>query len=328
MSKVAVNKPRLVISLDFELHWGVFDHLRLDGPGRKYFDRTRELIPVALQRFANYGVAATWATVGMLFSRDRGDLLAAAPDVRPTYRNASLDPYALLDSVGRDETNDPYHYAPSLIQAIIDTPRQEMASHTFSHFYCLERGSTAESFAADLRAARQLARANFGVELTSLVYPRNQSNFTEVAAQAGFTSYRGNPPAWFWQAANGEDTGPAQKAVRLLDHYLPLSSPGTKRPETDSPILTNLPASRFLRPYLPKLDGYGGQQLKIRRIRSEMTAAAKAGHTYHLWWHPHNLATDPVRNLAALDDILRHFSFLRQHHGMESVTMQELSHAR
>ncbi len=320
--------PRLVISLDFELHWGVFDHLRLDGPGRKYFDRTRELIPITLRRFADHGVAATWATVGMLFARDREDLLAAVPDVRPAYRNAALNPYALLDGVGRDESEDPYHYAPSLIQAIIDTPRQEMASHTFSHFYCLERGATAESFAADLRAARQLALANFGVELTSLVYPRNQSHFTEVAAAAGFTSYRGNPPAWFWQAANGEDTGSAQKAVRLLDHYLPLSGPSTGHPEGGSPDLANLPASRFLRPYLPRLDGYGGQHLKLRRILSEMTAAAETGRTYHLWWHPHNLATDPVKNMAALDAVLRHFSRLRERHGMESVTMQELSHAR
>ena len=34
-----VSDSRFVISLDFELHWGVFDHTRLDAAGRTYFDR-------------------------------------------------------------------------------------------------------------------------------------------------------------------------------------------------------------------------------------------------------------------------------------------------
>ncbi|NJB86674.1 peptidoglycan/xylan/chitin deacetylase (PgdA/CDA1 family) [Lewinella marina] len=311
--------------MDFELHWGVFDHMKLDATGRMYFKSTRELVPITLKLFANHGVAATWATVGMLFARSREELSASAPEVRPSYINGKLNPYALLGSVGRNEREDPYHFAPTLIQNIIDTPYQEIGSHTFSHFYCLERGASAEAFAQDLQAAQHLAKANFGVNLTSLVYPRNQSNFMPIVEKAGFTSYRGNPPAWFWRAANGEDTSMPKKMARLLDHYIPLSSHTGSTLYTDESRLKNVPASRFFRPFVPKLDAYGGQKLKLRRIRSEMTAAAEAGKTYHLWWHPHNLATNPQRNMAGLNEILTHFSQLRKDFGMQSVTMQDLS---
>ncbi len=285
---------------------------------------TRDLIPATLKRFADHGISATWATVGMLFARDKEQLLEVAPEVCPQYENQALNPYSLLDRVGAGEGDDPYHYAPSLIELIAGTPRQRIGSHTFSHYYCLENGASPESFAADLHAAQILADRNFGVQLRSLVYPRNQSAYTDILAAAGFTAYRGNPAAWFWRAASGQDTGMVQKSVRLLDHYLPIA---TSNPSTslagDDPV-RNLPASRFFRPFQAKLDGYGGQQLKVRRILSEMTEAARTGNTYHLWWHPHNLATHPGKNMAALDQILRHFRQLHKQYGMESVSMEDM----
>ena len=316
---------RLIISLDFELHWGVFDHTPLDEGGRAYFDRTRKLVVPLLEAFEAAGVHASWATVGMLFARDRAELEAALPTLRPTYRRAELDPYRLLEQVGQDEAEDPYHYAASLIDRIAGTAGQYLGSHTFSHYYCLEAGQTAETFAADLAAAQALAYATRGTRLTSLVFPRNQysPDYLRVIAAQGFTSYRTNPDVWFWQARAGADTGAVQKLARLADHYLPLHSTSAFPAGRPTDGLLDIPASRFLRPYLPKLDGYGGQRLKVRRICREMRQAARQGLDYHLWWHPHNLATDPTRNMAAVRTILTHYRQLRTTYGMQSVSMEE-----
>ena len=151
-------------------------------------------------------------------------------------------------------------------------------------------------------------------------------------AAAGFTCYRGNPAAWFWRAASGQDTGIVQKSVRLLDHYIPIATSNPAPSSTGADTVLNLPASRFFRPFDIKLDGYGGQQLKVRRILSEMTEAARTGNTYHLWWHPHNLATHPGKNMAALDQILRHYPAIAQkvrngkrEYGRDGMPMRETS---
>ena len=163
----------LVISLDFELHWGVRDRMKTSDPGVESLYGARKVIPRLLQLFEEYDIAATWATVGFLFARSRKEIEAYSPVTRPTYDDVKLDSYH--EQIGENEDDDPLHYAPSLIEQIRSTPRQELATHTFSHYYCLEAGQTAEQFAADLKAAQAIAQSR-GSHLSSIVYPRNQHN--------------------------------------------------------------------------------------------------------------------------------------------------------
>ncbi|PPK87973.1 polysaccharide deacetylase [Neolewinella xylanilytica] len=316
------NRGGFIISLDFELHWGVFDHTSLNDKSRAYFRTTRDLIPPTLQLFNEYGIAATWATVGMLFARNKEELQELLPEHRPQYRNPQLDPYRLLAEVGENEDEDPYHYAPSLIELVAATPGQEIGSHTFSHFYCLEPGQDSEAFADDLGCAQRAANG-YG-PATSLVFPRNQyrTDYFPALRRHGFRAFRGNPETWFWQSRSGEDTTLYQRAVRLTDNYLPLAKSYLFDVGKEDNGLVNIPASRFFRPYVPSIDSYGGQQLKLWRICKEMTRAAEAGKNYHLWWHPHNLATDPARNMAGLEEILRTYKDLNQRYGWQSHSME------
>jgi hypothetical protein len=85
----------------------------------------------------------------------------------------------------------------------------------------------------------------------------------------------------------------------------------------------DVPASRFLRPWKPKSSVYNS--LHVRRIKNEMTRAAKAGTHYHLWWHPHNMGKHSDGNFAQLGAILDHFVMLRDTHGMTSATMTDVA---
>ena len=66
-------KPESVfcISLDFELHWGRVQSSQLDERAKRVYINTRELIPELLSIFSDYGIRVTWATVGMLFNKDK-----------------------------------------------------------------------------------------------------------------------------------------------------------------------------------------------------------------------------------------------------------------
>lgn len=162
-----------VVSLDVELLWGVRDVPSV----AQYRDNLlgeRAAVEALLEQFVKRGVRATWATVGALFCEDRKSLLEAMPEKKPAYFDKRLSPYEALDEIGVDAKSDPLHFAPDLVRKIACTPGQELATHTFSHFCCLEPGQTSADFDADLEVAQNLATPFGGVR--SLVFPRNQYN--------------------------------------------------------------------------------------------------------------------------------------------------------
>jgi len=312
----------LVISLDFEMYWGMLDRVPLDSY-RDTLLGTRRAIPGLLDLFREFEIHATWATVGFLFFPTRQALARGLPQARPTYGTTDFSPYEYMSRLGPDEERDPFHFAASLVDLIGDAPHQEVASHTFCHYYCLRDGQDPEAFRADVRATAAAA-ARHGVVLESIVFPRNQLNETyfEILQEAGIRAYRGKERRWWSGAREGRLPLLLVRALRLADSYLPISSSACYAPEAvemHGPL--NLWASRYLRP------GSGGllERLRRRRVRGEMTRAAHTGRIYHLWWHPENFGRSPERNLAALRDLLAHFHSLRTRWGMESLTMGELA---
>lgn len=309
-----MNPGALVISLDFELHWGVLQR-PLHGPYRANLLGVPESVRGTLALFREFEIAATWATVGFLFARSREERLRHAPAVRPRYADPALDPY--VQPTGESEGDDPFHYAPSLIREIQSTPRQEIGTHTFSHFYCLEPGVTAEAFRADLESARAIAREVCGAELRSLVLPRNQHNpaFDDVLLDSGIVCYRGNQRSWMWRPRGSTTLSPLVRALRIADAYLPLGGSNSFRfDEVPQPNGTfNVPASFFVRP--------GSRGIKARRIHRALRDAARRGEVLHLWWHPHNFGVRTAENLRVLRSLLETFAECRARYGMESLSM-------
>jgi hypothetical protein len=108
----------------------------------------------------------------------------------------------------------------------------------------------------------------------------------------------------------------------LLDSYCDLSSHNCySLPETAGGVPINLPASRFLRPYFANVPA--AQALQERRVKGDLTYAARQGLMYHLWWHPHNFGTHLEKNIGMLRRILDHFHDLRERYGMQSKNMAE-----
>ena len=56
-----------------------------------------------------------------------------------------------------------------------------------------------------------------------------------------------------------------------------------------------------------------------------MTRAAEKGELYHLWWHPHNFGINLEQNMANLDELLKHFTYLQDKYGFTNLTMKEAS---
>ena len=315
-------RPIFIISLDFELHWGRFDSVNLKAREKQYL-QTRYVIPKILSLFKKHEIEATWATVGMLFARNIHEWKNFGPLKKPTYYREKCNAYTWLDN----NPNVPFTclFAPELVELIFNTHGQELASHTFSHYYTKEAGQTAEQFQQDLQSAQRIAMASFGGQMTSLVFPRNQFNsaYLKICKEEGFSVIRSSPENGYWRNAKSELI--ANRAIRTGDAYLKLGKKTSYllediRVSEKSPVM--IPASRFLRPYHPWFPHFN--RWRIRRIKEEISLAAKSGEVYHLWWHPHNFGRYPKESLGELEEILRHFGLQRGTYGMASMNMRNV----
>lgn len=313
--------PALVISLDFELLWGTSGPVDVEASRRKMLG-ARDAVAYMLDLFQRHDIHATWATVGFLFFDNKEELLSCMPKEIPQYGDPRLSSYARLASIGETEKDDPCHYARSLVKRIHDCPGQEMATHTFSHYYCLEPGQDVNTFQQDLAAAKRAADL-LGIELQSLVFPRNQYNAAYLATcrDQGIIAFRGNEQSWIYQAANTAGASLKRRAVRLADSYIDISGQHIHHPQRSQSGLVDVPASRFLRPASNNLRWLDPQ--RMTRIKHSMRCAAQGGGIFHIWWHPHNFAVDLKANASRLEDIVIYFKELRDSYGMQSLSMLE-----
>ena len=313
-----------VISLDFELYWGVRDVIALDAYKENLLG-VRKVIPGLLDLFEKYGINATFATVGFLFFDNRQELEAGLPEVIPQYSNPVLSPYiSHISGIGENEQADKFHFAPSLIE-LIHQAKQEIGSHTFSHYYSLEHGQNIEAFKADIIAAKKIA-AKKNIDLKTFVFPRNQftDDHLKVLRDEGFIAYRGNEPSWLFSSLTYGRSLVFRRPFRLLDAYLNLSGHNCySNKHMKKGTLVDIPSSRFLRPVSDKLSRF--ENMRLNRIRNSMTYAAKEKLTYHLWWHPHNFGANTTENLAFLEKILVHFKYLSDKYDYRSSSMLQLA---
>jgi len=163
-------------------------------------------------------VHCTWATVGFLFFKTKAELSAHFPDVLPTYLKSEYDPYAYISG---NELDPIYHFAPELIEQIKNTKGQEIGTHTFSHFYTLERNTTAEQFKSDIKAAIDIANKN-NIQISSIIFPRNQYSDThiKICREAGIKVFRGNAESKAYSPVSRENENLLRRSIRLIDSYI------------------------------------------------------------------------------------------------------------
>jgi peptidoglycan/xylan/chitin deacetylase (PgdA/CDA1 family) len=317
-------KGAFVISLDFELFWGVRDSKSLRAYGNHILG-VREAMPKLLALFNEFHIKATFAAVGLLHFDSKETLVKSLPNKLPQYltNKYTLTP-EYIESIGSNETDDPLHFGASLIKQIQATHIHEIATHTFSHYYTLEEGADTETFRLDLQAANKIA-LNSNIPFNTIIFPRNQYNsaFLEVCKQEGLRGFRGTENSWIYKPLSRSKETKWRRLVRFLDAYINISGYNTHKWSklTHKSGLYNIPASRYLRPYSHSLRVF--ESLRLKRILNAMTHAAINEQIFHLWWHPHNFGKDVETNLTFLRSILEHQQMLYNVYGFESHTMNK-----
>lgn len=319
-------KGQLVISLDFEKFWGVFDSLNGSGYQENLLN-VDTVVDRLLDLSSRYDIKLTFATVGFLFNKNKQELQNNTPSKLPTYEKTLHNPYPLIDSLNDDNTAQNLHFANTTLQKIKAQPQHEIGTHTYCHYYCLEKGQTPDQFDADLKMAKQVAKNN-GITIKSIVFPRNQVDieYVNVCDQNGIIAYRGHENHGIYEPKPKKDTQkPMDRLRRILDaywnftghHIYDLDQLKTKN------YIVNIPSSYFLRPFNQTLSVL--EPFKLNRIKNGMTKAAKNNYLYHFWFHPHNFGKNMDANFKTLEAIFKTYQKLNADYGFESTTMSELA---
>ena len=315
------NNGIFIISLDFELYWGIRERNNVEF----YKDRlikTHDVVKRMLSLFTQYNIHSSWATVGFLFNRSRAELLKKLPIQLPDYSIDSRSPYLYIN---KNETLDKrFHFAPELIELIHKVPNQEIATHTYSHYYSLEGGQTREQFAEDLKMATRVAEEN-KVQIKSLVFPKNQCNhkYLKTLSKYYISCYRGSNENWIERVFVISRYPKLNRIFKFLNSFLMLTgynTYGLQSINNKTPI--NIPESMFYRSYM---GSNIFESLKLRRVLRAMEYAAKSGKVFHLWWHPHNFGRDVEKNLFALEVILKKYVQLNKKYKMISLNLSEIT---
>lgn len=175
------------VSLDMELYWGMRDAQNLDSYSEN-ISNVHAVIPQILDLFEKYQIHATWAIVGFLFFKNKEELLQHLPSKFPSYIKKVYSPY---DYIQKNELEEKYHFAPKSISLIKHAPFQEIGTHTYSHYFALEKGQTNFEFKNDIEYAIK-AQAQIESQCKSIVFPRNQYNdeHLSVLSSLGICFYR------------------------------------------------------------------------------------------------------------------------------------------
>ncbi|GEK33600.1 polysaccharide deacetylase family protein [Kurthia sibirica] len=311
------KKGGFVISLDFELGWGVQDTNR-DGSYDGNLHAVHTVVPRLLELFSKYAIHVTWATVGMLCVTSKTDLIQYLPCEKPTYSNTVFSSYEIMPSI---QDKDPRYFAASLVELIKNTANQEFATHTFSHYYCVEDGQTKEQFISDLKSAKKIAQQ----PLKSIVFPRNQVNkdYLSICQKEGIRAYRGNPKHPLFKSEQFLDGWHFKRIYKIADSYLNLTGHHTfSLQQIEKNHIWNIQASAFLRPYYSRLKIL--ENLKLKRIVKSLQYAAKNGEIYHLWWHPHNMGKNIDENFEFLEKVLVEFTKNKEKYNFQSYSMSDV----
>lgn len=318
MAEFVDSNSKFVISLDFEKYWGIRDHSEI-SEYQENLENVDQVIINLLDIFDKYDIHATWGIVGFLLHKNKKELINKLPQRTDFYDAVELNPYPYLKN---NDLDSQFHFAEDIINKISRDSNQEIASHTYSHYYALEEGQNIKDFEDDLKTFLSVSNEK-GYDVTSIIFPRNQinENYISVLTKHGISAYRGNEQHHIYKAEAEENSSLIKRGLRLADRYLNITGYHTY-PLSKKAKFYNIKSSRFLAPYISKLRVL--EFLRLRRIKNAMTYAAKNNQIYHLWWHPHNFGKNMEENFNFLDEILKHYNHLNQTYGMKSMNMQEV----
>lgn len=266
-----------ILSLDCEGKWGMADHLDRFHDETLTSARLSRTYEALATMFRRLDIKATFAFVMAFLLREEEregfrDLLVGDPGEHDPW----LSRYRHALSTGSLEG----WHLPEALAIARSAPGVEIACHGFCHRPLSDSCISDESARAELAGAQRAAELK-GIELRTLIFPRNRVGHLQQVRDAGFIGYRTALPTV---------SGIAGRGLRIAEEFNLWRAP-QPRLSVQYHGLAPIPAGYFfnwrygIRRWVPS-------EVTQLRWRNLLRRGARGG-VVHLWFHPHNLITAP-----------------------------------
>lgn len=306
-----MKKGTIIISIDFELLWGLTD----SNPSESVYVRLRkvtEVVDKILALFGKYEIHATWAIVGSITYTGLKELKNAL-NLKDNNKFSVNSNYALLlkEMIPND---DNILFTPQSISSIQNITGQEIQNHSFLHIYSNQTNE--ELFKYDLNRSHirfkelNLPTPNF------YVFPRNNYTFSrlKILSKNGYKSFRGYDS--FLYTSNNYFI----RIIRRFESLFPVEFRRSKLIFHKGLNMYEFKLSRFLRTF--SRPNSIPSKLHYKKIRNGIDNAIKHGGLYHLWFHPHNFTLNDD-NLKKFERLLKYIQQNIKDNRIESLTVNE-----
>lgn len=318
----------LVLSYDFELAWGSRTSSQDADYGASH-EQTFETVPAMLKILADFEIPSTWATIGALMLRDEWNP-TKIPDQTPRYDWFEGDWYDIPSVHSKFRKR---FFAPELVERILDCPTpQEISCHTLTHTYAADPATSRQVFDFEIRSCIEIAE-QWGIELKTLVFPRNLVGHLDVLRNHGLLAYRSLNTEWYWfghrfptslrRARGMAKVFPLMSnTCRLFDERLTLV-PQVYQPSVDRGLV-EIKHSAFL-PGFHGVSRFVSGDQRVHRIIKGMKLAAQSGKVLSVYFHPHNFNYRRAECLSFFEAICRAAAEMRERGTLKVRTLREIA---
>ena len=304
--------PTVVISLDLELSWGIFD-LCFDAEIVRMARWTHDVgVPNLLGHLTRNGLSASWAMVGAMMRPSLPDV-SGLPEIHYSHFPR---PWFSYVPKGGDESINPEWFGASLVEKIRSAePKQEIGFHSFSHVPFGLSGMTRERAIAEYEYCVLIAR-ELHLPTTSFVFPRNLVAYLPELHDAGFSCFR------------DVDELPMRVHGLLKSLYMIWadfvgSAPCIVQPSLKHEIVS-IPGSLLIR-YAAGWRKYIPDSSRLRRLRKGLQRVRREGGIFHVWFHPENLYAEWPRLENVVACFLDELGALVRQREVRCLTMGQLA---
>ena len=303
-------KPVFIISLDCEGKWGLADVLTDD---RNHYLRNENLICAysrLLKLFGQYAVKATFAFVGALTLsvaeyKAAGDLFSER-----IYKERDwLAPFKQQSAEGCFEG----WLCPELLE-MVRRCDHEIATHGFSHLPFEEGIVSPEAIDKELSAIEKW-RAMKGLDVTTMVFPRNIKGFFPELSKIGLVGFRNKTIV-----GNQKFPKPLKSMIRESFPW-PKSQPHSNLIQKTEQNIQPIPGGFFFNwrfgpgRYIPKMH-------TVSRWKKIIDHAICYGNVVHLWAHPHNFING-IGQFEVLEKVLHYMDQKRKEGRIVNMTQEQ-----
>lgn len=301
---------KIIISIDFEMRWGVKHKYGLNFEGyKKNLDGCTHVVSEMLDAFKGRNLRATWATVGAIALNGWDDYFRYK---RNDYKFKNIS-YAFNEKYCEMDKDGILHFSPTSIRKILNTEGQDLGSHSFTHANFQDPGLSAQNLVDDLKLVEKVFMDKYSFLPVSFVYPFNMIAHEHYLNRTSIKIWRDSNPLINKRVDQMISSGDSFRALRILDsicsiHELQKISRGVMTVGTFF-VRFNLPETLW--------------RLHLKKLKKGMEGL-KYGEEVHIWWHPHNVSFDMsigINRLNQLLDIVAEVSYMNN---IRSCNMADL----